>query len=248
VLYLARLAGLSPREIGTGFRILRWAARLAGESLSDANQQSSTQLNSHNLMINDRFADLERQLDELEENLVLLLPLWLSSASGYEATWIDLELPPAKIRAKNVEMVDAFLTMATARRGNTHGLVYHCPRGMLNSNRRLISCSTNLDMVMKGLIGDLRVFRSRVGDVMSSAVETGQGFLVQTGLTDLRDDEVDFLIMGVVLQFWQWQGPSSHDAFYAVDLITLADSGTVSSKHEGWRCAGFFRQTGRESV
>ncbi len=51
-------------------------------------------------MINGRFADLERRLDELEENLVLLLPLWLSSPCGFEATWIDLELPPAKVKAK----------------------------------------------------------------------------------------------------------------------------------------------------
>jgi hypothetical protein len=57
---------------------------------------------------------------------------------------------------------------------------------------------------------------------------------VETGLTDLRDAERDFLGLGVVLGFWRWLGPAASGALHLVDLLTVADSPTFKQSPLGW--------------
>jgi hypothetical protein len=84
------------------------------------------------------------------------------------------------------------------------------------------------------LLDGLDLFRSRISDVLASAVETGAGFRVDTGLQDLRDAEREFMGLGVALGFWRWLGPASSGAVHLVDLLTVANSSTVKQSPLGW--------------
>jgi len=87
---------------------------------------------------------------------------------------------------------------------------------------------------MRELSKRLKLFRGRIEEVMSGALETGEGFLVETGLTDLHPDERSFLGLGAALGFWRWIGPPCLGAIHLVDLLTLADSSTVRERSHGW--------------
>jgi len=186
-------------------------------------------------MIWQRFADLELTLDRLGENLSVLMPLWLEGATvpGLLGR-IDLEQPPVRIDAKELALVDALLCALAQGDSHATGLVYHCPRGLLNSAIRLVGWDGSSDEVLPALLGALDLFRLRIRDVLASALETGAGFRAETGLTELRDDEREFMGLGVVLGFWRWLGPPCPGAIHLVDLLTVADSPTVKQSVLGW--------------
>ncbi len=186
-------------------------------------------------MISQRFADLETTLDRLGENLAVLLPLWLDGATvpGLLGR-IDLEQPPVRIDARELALVDALLNGLAQGNGHATGLVYHCPRGLLNSAVRLVGWDGSSQEVLPALLGALDLFRLRIRDVLASALETGTGFRVETGLTELRDDEMEFMGLGVALGFWRWLGPPCPGAIHLVDLLTVADSPTVKQSDLGW--------------
>ncbi len=234
--WLGRLSGMSKAEVSEGVLLLRWAARLNGDSLSAAGDvRGAGATGGHTLMIGRRFADLEIVLDRLGENLAVLVPLWLEGATvpGLLGR-IDLEQPPVRIDARELALVDALL--CALAQGNSHatGLVYHCPRGLLNSAVRLVGWDGSSAEVLPALLGALDLFRARVRDVLASATETGAGFRAETGLTELRAEEREFMGLGVVLGFWRWQGPPCAGAIHLVDLLTLADSPTVKQSVLGW--------------
>ncbi len=234
--WLGRLAGMTADEVSEGVLLLRWAARLNGDSLSAAGDAGSRgAAGGHTLVVARRFADLETTLDRLGENLSVLLPLWLEGAAvpGLLGR-IDLEQPPVRIDARELALVDALLTTIGSRNSYGTGLVYQCPRGLLNTAIRLVGWDGSSAEVLPALLGMLDLFRSRTRDVMATALETGAGFRVETGLKDLRDEERDFMGLGVVLGFWRWLGPPSAGAIHLVDLLTVADSPTVKQSPLGW--------------
>jgi hypothetical protein len=193
-------------------------------------------------LISSRFADLEKILDLMERNLGVMLPLWLGGSSPGLLNWIDLEHPPARIRGADLEILDKFLIWNgtvpdpenEAASGQDTGLTYVCPRGLIHSTQRLVGCRRGSADVLGELVRRLNLFRTRLEDVMAGALETGEGFLVETGLTDLRDDERSFLGLGAALGFWKWSGPPCPDAIHLVDLLTVAGSPTVRDLSPGW--------------
>lgn len=234
--WLGRLAGLAGGEVNEGVMLLRWAARLHGDSLSAAGTDGSGGAGGgHTLLIGRRFAELETTLEQLGANLSVLVPLWLEGASvpGLLAR-VDLEQPPVRIDARELALVDAFLSALAQSTVYTTGLVYACPYGLLHSATRIVGWDGSSHDVLPALLGVVDQFRSRIGDVLSSAVETGEGFRVETGLTELRDDEREFMGLGVVLGFWRWLGPPAAGAIHLVDLLTVADSATVKQSSLGW--------------
>ncbi len=147
-----------------------------------------------------------------------MLPLWLGSGGPGNLTWVDLEYPPARIDNSELNLLDCFLMWNGTN--SDSGLVYSCPRGLLHSNQRLVGCSRPSGEVMLELAKRLKLFRSRIEEIMSGALETGEGFLVETGLTDLRPEERSFLGLGAALGFWRWIGPPCLGAIHLVDLLT----------------------------
>jgi hypothetical protein len=242
---LAQLAGVTPDEVAEGVRLLRWAARLAGDSLSSAGSQRpqyARRSDGHSLLIPQRYAELERSLQQLEDNLGVMLPLWLGGGRTGMLNWIDLDRPPARIEDGELTLLDGFLQWNGSTgmvdeedpsTGDT-GLTYSCPRGLLHSTQRLVGCRRPSGEVLQVLLSRLRLFRSRIEEVMAGALETGDGFLVETGLTDLRTEEKSFLALGAALGFWRWVGPPTPDAIHLVDLLTLADSPTAQERSPGW--------------
>ncbi len=234
--WLARLSGMSSEEVNEGVLLLRWAARLNGDSLSAAGGEGADGMSGgHTLVIARRYAELETILAKLGENLAVLLPLWFAGTTvpGLLGA-IDLEQPPVRIDRRELALVDAFLGAVAA--GSSYGcrLVYTCPRGLLNSATRLVGWDGPLQEVVPALQAALDVFRGRVRDVLESALETGAGFRVETGLTELRAEESDFMGLGVVLGLWRWLGPPCREVLYLVDLLTVADSPTVRQSPLGW--------------
>jgi hypothetical protein len=234
---LARLAGLDAAEVRDGVRVLRWAGRLAGDHLSAAESSGAGRgrPRTHAMLFSSRFAELEQQLDLLAEALGVLLPLWLGRLPAGGRTWIDLEQPPARMDAALLARVDTWLLGCGAP---ACGLAYTAPGGVLRSARRLVGLDRPLDATRDAVHASLDLFRRRISDVMASAVETGAGFLVDTGLETLRDEEHDFLALGAALGFWRWFGPPGPRALPLVDLLTLADSPTVLSRTAGWTLVG----------
>ena len=159
---------------------------------------------SHGVLVGARFADLETRLDQLGEALGLFLPLWLGRLPVGGRTWIDLSQPPAQTDPALLAQLDTWLLEGGAAGS---GLVYTAPRGVLNSTRRLVALTGPLPRVQAEVQANLDLFRRRLQDVMSAAVETGAGFLVDTGLEQLRADEQAFLALGAGLDFWHWCGP-----------------------------------------
>jgi hypothetical protein len=234
--WLGRLAGLSSADVNEGVLLLRWAARLHGDSLSAAGKGGLGGAGGgHTLLIARRFAELETTLDRLGANLAVLVPLWLEGASvpGLLGR-VDLEQPPVRIDAQELALVDAFLSALAQSTSHATGLVYACPCGLLNSAVRIVGWDGSSREVLPALLGALDQFRGRIGDVLGSAVETGAGFRVETGLTELRDDEGEFMGLGVALGFWRWLGPRAAGAIHLADLLTVADSSTVKKSALGW--------------
>ncbi|MFT7698851.1 MAG: hypothetical protein ACI8S7_000667, partial [Candidatus Krumholzibacteriia bacterium] len=233
--WLARLAGISSREVSEGVMLLRWAARLNGDTLSAASEgNSSGKSLGHSLLVWQRFSDLELNLSRLRENLALLLPLWLEGVGlpGLVAS-VDLERPPAQIDSQELAQVDAFLSALSGNEPGL-GLTYHCPRGLLNSATRIVGWAGASAEMMPAILHAVETLQSRIGDLMTTATETGAGFRIDTGLTELRIEERNFLGIGVALGFWRWIGPSCPDAIHVVDLLTVADSSTVKMSDLGW--------------
>jgi len=234
--WLGRLAGMTRDEVSEGVLLLRWAARLNGDSLSAAGvARGGGVTGGHTLIIATRFAELETTLDRLGENLALLVPLWLDGATvpGLLGR-VDLEQPPVRIDAHELALVDAFLSAVADGHSHVTGLVYGCPRGLLNSATRLVGWDGSSHDVLPALLRALDLFRRRIGDVLGTAVETGAGFRVETGLTELRAEEREFMALGVVMGFWRWLGPRASGAIHLVDLLTVADSPTVKQSPLGW--------------
>ena len=196
----------------------------------------------HTLLIPRRFAELEKALEQLERNLGVMLPLWVGRGRPGFLNWVDLEYPPARIDDNELALLDCFLMWNGSREEfggedpsqADSGLIYSCPRGLLNSTQRLVGCSLPSGEVLEELDRRLRIFRSRIEEVMAGALETGEGFLVETGLTDLRAEERSFLGLGAAFGFWRWIGPPCPGAIHLVDLLTLADSRTVRDRSHGW--------------
>jgi hypothetical protein len=243
--WLSHLAGITGTDVAEGVRLLRWAARLAGDSLSSAGSERSADArhgNGHTLLIPRRFAELEKALEQLERNLGVMLPLWMGRGKPGFLNWVDLEYPPARIDDTELALLDCFLMWngspeESGEEGPSEadsGLIYSCPRGLLHSTQRLVGCRLPSGEVLQELDRRLRIFRSRIEEVMAGALETGEGFLVETGLTDLRAEESSFLGLGAALGFWRWIGPPCPGAIHLVDLLTLADSRTVRDRPHGW--------------
>lgn len=233
--WLSRLAGISARDLSEGVLLLRWAARLHGDTLSAAgDRRENEEGQGHTLIVWQRFTALEMSLNRLRENLAILLPLWLEGLTlpGMLGC-VDLERPPARIDAQELAQVDAFLC-SLAESDPGLGLTYHCPRGLLNSATRIVGWAGEGAQMMPAVLHAVEVLHRRISDLMSSAVETGAGFRVDTGLTDLRSDERDFLGLGVALGIWRWIGPASPGTIHLVDLLTVADSPTVKLSPIGW--------------
>ena len=233
---LGVLAGLSPTHVASSFRLLRWVARLSGDSLSDAEAQVSAgeSASGHSLLIPGRFAELEHVLVRMEEQIPVLFPLLLGPGTPGLLTWFDLEFPPVQLDPEELDLLDRFLAEIACTIGGKLGLVYSCPRGTLNSTRRLIGTTLPAGEVVGNLCRELAVFRSRLNEVMSSAVETGEGFLVETGLAELRDEERRFLALGSGLGLWTWTGPAGERTLHLVDLLTTAESETVRQGETAW--------------
>ena len=243
--WLGHLAGIMGLDVAEGVRLLRWAARLAGDSLSSAGSERPVDPrhgHGHTLLIPRRFVELEKALEQLERNLGVMLPLWLGRGRPGVLNWVDLEYPPARIDDTELALLDCFLMWngspeESAREDPSEadsGLIYSCPRGLLHSTQRLVGCRLPSGEVLQELDRRLRIFRSRIEEVMAGALETGEGFLVETGLTDLRAEESSFLGLGSALGFWRWIGPPCPGALHLVDLLTLADSRTVRDRSHGW--------------
>ncbi len=233
--WLARLAGVSEGAICQGVRILRWAGRLKGDSLSAASGQldiSPHRPVTHALLIPRRFAEIEHLLKRLEEYLPILFPLLLGNHRPGLSTWIDLAYPPLESETDDLQWLDCYLAMVAG--GLVPGLSYSSPRGFMHTSRRLLACSDHPHETVAHLTESLRLFRLRVQDVMSGAVETGEGFLVETGLSDLRAEERDFLSIGAAMGLWRWLGPVDDHSLHLVDLLTLAESPTVRAGESAW--------------
>lgn len=241
---LGFLAGLNADQVASCFRLLRWVARFSGDSLSNAGSELLAEGRyrpsgqggrlGHGLLIRRRYAEIESQLAKLEQQLPVLLPLLLGAHRPGLLAWTDLEFPPAQLPQAELEFLDGFLAACARSGGRKLGLVYDCPRGALSSTRRLIGAAQGPAPVLAGLQRHLEVFRERLQEVMAAAVETGEGFLVETGLTDLRDEERDFLALGASLGLWRWIGPVCPGALHLVDLLTTAASPTVRQGVTCW--------------
>lgn len=234
--WLGRLAGMDDDAVREGVLLLRWVARLHGDSLSAAGEMPSEgEGDGHSLLIPHRFAELEPLFERLAENLALLLPLWLAETS-VPGLWgqIDLEHPPARMDPRELALVDAFLAAVATGHSYDSDLVYVCPRGMLNSALRLVGWEGRASEAVPAILATLDVFVSRVREVLGSALETGEGFRVDTGLKELRSEESDFMGLGVVLGLWRWLGPPCPGGLHLVDLLTVADSPTVRQSPLGW--------------
>lgn len=239
--WLAALGGLSPADVEQGAGLLRWVARLAGDPLSAASVRAPgtrRALESHALMLPRRQAEVERRLDQLGAAVTALLPAWLEDAPVGGLTWVDLEHTPVRVPADELPTIDTLLVMVGAGAFGDVGLSYSCPRGMLYSTRRLIGLSRPVDEVLAGVQQGLAVFAARLAEVAASALPTEGGLLVQTGVTDLQDEERHFLALGAVLGCWRWLGPACPGAVHLVDLLSLADSPTVRQGQDGWELLG----------
>ena len=121
--------------------------------------------------------------------------------------WFDLDDPPLEMDEALKEQLDIILAFSTLSRTQDCGLAYLCPRGALNSRRRLVQATLPTAEVLDRMRSFLALFRKRLADVLGSATETGAGFLVETGLDSLRPEEEEFLALGSALRMWSWSGP-----------------------------------------
>ncbi|MCP4572575.1 MAG: hypothetical protein GY838_09525 [bacterium] len=235
---LAALAGLPVPVVRRGLAVLRWTAGLAGDNLSAAGDGSAPEAvatGGHALLIKRRYAELENDLVALTETADLFLSLWLGGLPAGARTRMDLAAPPAEIDAPMLRRLDTFLLGLDP---GVSGLSYTAPDGVLGANRRLLQVARPPAEVRAAVHGSLDLFGNRLRDVMGTAVETGAGFLVETGLDELRPDEEAFLGLGAALDEWRWLGPGGAGAAHLVDLLTLADSGTASGRGAAWQLAG----------
>jgi hypothetical protein len=239
VRWLFRLAGVSESAIRQGIRILSWAGRLQGDFYSAASGQIETSAHgpgTHALLIPHRYALLEHLLKKLESLLRVLFPLLLGSRRPGLSTWIDLASPPVESDPEELLLLDCFLSMVAG--STVPSLGYDSPRGLMHTSRRILVCHGSLSETLTELVEALRLFQIRVKDIMSGAVETGEGFLVETGLNDLQAEERDFLSLGAAMGLWRWLGPVDDMSFHLVDLVTLAESPTVRERESGWQLLG----------
>lgn len=249
--WLAALGGLSPADVEHGAGLLRWVARLAGDPLSAASvlapgarrapasqAQPNSALESHALMLPRRHAELERRLERLGAAVTEFLPRWLDGAPVGGLTWIDLEHPPVKTAADELPAVDTLLVMVGAGAFGDVGLSYACPRGLLYSTRRLVGLTRPADEALAAVQRGLALFAARLAEVAAAALPVEGGLLVQTGVSDLQEEERHFLALGAALGCWRWLGPACPGAVHLVDLLSLADSPTVRQGDDGWELLG----------
>lgn len=235
---LAVLAGLPVPILRRGLSVLRWTAGLAGDSLSAAGAEAPPDApvaQGHALLIKRRFAELENDLGDLAGSADLLLSLWLDGLPAGARTVVDLAAPPVEIEAATLRRVDTYLLGVDPA---VTGLNYIAPDGVLGANRRVLELVRPPAEIRAAVRESVELFARRLRDVMGSAVETGAGFLVETGLDDLRPDEETFLGLGAALDEWRWLGPGNAGAAHLVDLLTLADSPTVVGGGAAWLLTG----------
>lgn len=239
--WLAALGGLPAADVEQGAGLLRWVARLAGDPLSAASVRAPgtrRAVESHALMLPRRHAEIERRLEQLGGSLTAVLPHWLADAPLGGLTWIDQEHPPVRMAPEDLAAVDTLLVMVGAGAFGEVGLTYACPRGLLHSTRRLVGLRWPAEEVLAALQQGLGIFAARLAEVLAVAVPTEGGLLVQTGVTELQDDERHFLALGAALGYWRWLGPACPGAMHLVDLLSLADSPTVRAGDDGWQLLG----------
>ena len=242
------LSGVQYARVEGSVRILRWAARLSGDFLSDAGGKGAERggeppaeqrgratvaARGHCLLVSQRFAEIEHRLLKLQDQVAVLLPLVLGDLDAPATVWLDLDAPPVQFAADELALLDIYLC-GVGRRGSPLGLHYLCPRGTLNSRRRVLGMRRSLPEVLADLAAGLSLFRRRLAEVMDAAVETGEGFLVETGLSHLRAEEEEFLALGSAMGLWRWTGPATAGALHLVDLLTLADSTAIRAGSPGW--------------
>jgi len=235
---LGALAGLPVPVVKRGLSVLRWAAGLAGDRLSAAEgaaAPAALAAGGHALLVKRCFAEIENDLNGLAESVDLFLSLWLGGLPAGARTHVDLAAPPAEIEAPALRRIDTFLLAVDPE---VTGLSYTAPDGVLGANRRCLELARPPAEVRVAMQGALDLFGRRLRDAMGSAVETGAGFLVETGLDELRADEEAFLGLGAALDEWRWLGPGGAGAAYLVDLLTLADSPTVTGRGAAWQLVG----------
>ncbi len=235
---LGVLAGLPPAVVAHGLAVLRWTASLAGDNLSSAaagGMESEDAGGGYALLISRRFAELEMELEALADTLELLLPLWIGALPEGGRTWIDLAAPPAEIDAERLRRLDTFLLATPVAET---GLDYQAPDGVLGANLRRLDLHRPPREAGVALGEALSLFGGRLREVMSTATETADGFLVETGLAHLRLEEEAFLGLGAALGDWRWLGPGGGAASHLVDLLTLAESPTAGGDGAAWRLTG----------
>lgn len=233
--WLALLAGTPEDSIRRGVRILRWAGRLAGDSLSVASGQLESSggiRTTHALLIPARYAVIQNRLQHLSRHLPVLLPLMLGTHRPGLSTWIDLAYPPAETSGEDLLLLDTYLGMAAG--ASLPDLTWQASRGFMHTTQRLLACEGAANAALQGVAADLTLFQNRIRDLMGGAVETGDGFLADTGLTDLQPSERNFLATGAAMGLWRWLGPADEDSLHLVDLLTLAHSATVCRDEGAW--------------
>ncbi len=240
--YLAWLSGLSVPEVAFGIRLLRWSLKVGGVPLpavaeaGDVRSETgaaSGHGQTHAVLIRRRFAELEHDLDGLERNLGLLLPLWLQGLGPGMRGWIDLEHPRAEVAEAELVLLDSFLGLGGGDSG-CEAFVYRCPSGALNSNSRWVGCDATAAPVMRELLGNLGRFKLRLQEMMDAAVETPGGFLFDTGLRRPGIRERRFLALGSALGAWRWMGPAGDEVVSLVDLLALADVAAGQGHEQAW--------------
>jgi hypothetical protein len=239
--WLAAMGGLAAADVEQGAGLLRWVARLAGDPLSAASVRAPgarRASESHALMLPRRQVEVLRRLEQLGGALTTILPHWLENAPIGGLTWIDQEHPPVRIATEDLAAVDTLLVMVGAGAFGDVGLTYACPRGLLYSTRRLVGISRPAAEVLSSLQDGLAIFAARLDEVLSVAVPTADGLLVQTGVSELQAEERHFLALGSALGYWRWLGPACPGAMHLVDLLSLADSPTVRAGEDGWQLLG----------
>lgn len=241
--WLAWRSGLEMMPVAMTVRTLRWALSVQGIPLpadgvtgdrEGAAPPVGVRARGHAVLLENRFAVLEHRLDEVDKALEVLLPLWLQGLGPRMRRWIRLNEPPAEVPAADLVFIDTLLGL----NGREPGLVYLAPDGAFHSHRRLVGCDRDPGDILAGLQRKLQRLRLQLGEMLDAAVETPEGFLVETGLQAPAESEQDFLALGAALGLWRWLGPSGARALSLVDLLALSDIAAKPEAAAAWRlCA-----------
>ncbi|PIV82130.1 hypothetical protein COW53_00535, partial [bacterium CG17_big_fil_post_rev_8_21_14_2_50_64_8] len=241
--WLAWRSGLEEMPMAMTVRTLRWALSVQGIPLpadgvsggrDGAAPPTGVRERGHAVLVENRFAVLEHRLDEVDRALEVLLPLWLQGLGPRMRRWIRLNEPPAEVPAADLVFIDTLLGLD----GQEPGLVYLAPDGAFHSHRRLVGCDRDPGDILAGLQRKLQRLRLQLGEMLDAAVETPEGFLVETGLHAPSEAEQKFLALGAALGLWRWLGPSGARALSLVDLLALSDISAKPEAAAAWRLCG----------